>query len=246
MTPAGPAMSDPAVSTAPAGASRLDVDLRAQISSPLMNQGPRPLCVPFALSLAHDALECSSFTVDTAMAPEAIWWHCAQRGKTYPDGMALDDAAEAVAHSGQPPLSQWPWNPSLGYGTEDPPASVGAPPWQQAATYVFEPAHDGVEDQIEDALAAGHPVLLVVEVTHEFQNPAPDGSIQVPDIRSPAGDYHAVLVVGAVTDPIERRRFLIRNSWSEAWGASGYGWLPLEYLVANAVQAAVVIAYSAK
>jgi len=208
-----------------------------------MSQGPRPLCVPLSLSLAHDALAGSDPTVDAAKAPEAIWWRCAQRGQTHPDGMALDHAGQALADSGQPPLSLWPWNPSLGHGTEDPPAAAGVSPWQQARTFIFEPAHDGVEDRIEDTLAAGYPLVLVVEITEEFQNPDPDGSIDVPDIRSPVGDYHAVLVVGATTDPVKGRRLLIRNSWSEFWGAGGYGWLPVDYLVANAVQAAVVTTF---
>lgn len=240
MCPRESTVSD-ASSPGQAAVPRPDVDLRARISSLLMSQGPRPLCVPISLSLAHDALDGSGPTVDAAKAPEAIWWHCAQRGQTHPDGMGLNHAGDALADSGQPPLSQWPWNPNLGYGTEDPPTIAGAPPWQQARTYVFEPAHDGVEDRIEDTLGAGYPLVLVVEVTKEFEDPAPDGSINVPDIRSPAGDYHAVLVVGATTDPAKGRRLLIRNSWSEAWGAAGYGWLPLDYLVANAVQAAVVI-----
>lgn len=243
MTLTGSTVNDVVSSPAPSGVPRPAVDLRSRISSPLMTQGPRPLCVPFSLSLAHDALDGSDPTVDTAMAPEAIWWHCAQRGQAHPTGMALGHAGEALRDSGQPPLSQWPWNPNLGYGTEDPPTEIGAPPWQQARTFVFEPAHDGVEDQIEDTLAAGYPLVLVVEVTHEFQNPASDGSIDVPDVRGPAGDYHAVLIVGAATDPVEGRRLLLRNSWSEAWGAAGYGWLPLDYLVANAVQAAVVITH---
>lgn len=207
-----------------------------------MSQGPRPLCVPITLSLAHDALGHPDPTAETAMAPEAIWWHCAQRGQTFPAGMALEHAGAALQGSGQPPLNLWPWNPNLGYGTEDPPSTAGTPPWQQARIFVFEPAHDGVENQIEDTLASGYPVLLVVEVTAEFQNAGPDGSIDVPDIRSPPGDYHAVLVVGAATDRLKGRRLLIRNSWSEAWGAGGHGWLPLDYLVAYAVQAAVVVA----
>lgn len=207
-----------------------------------MDQGGRPLCVPCAISLAHEALDGPDPTAVTAMAPEAIWRHCVQLGQTDREGMALIHAGDALRDSGQPPLRLWPWNSSLGYGTEDPPALVGTPPWQQARTFIFEPAHDGVEDQIEDALAAGYPLVLVVEVTHEFENPALDGSIDVPDIRSPAGDYHAVLIIGATTDRSRGRRLLTRNSWSEAWGAAGYGWLPLDYLVANAVQAAVVIA----
>ena len=235
-------MSDMASSALPAASRRPTVDLRGRVSSPLMSQGPRPLCVPFSLSLAHDVLAgASDPSAEASMAPEAIWWHCAQRGQTFPAGMALEHAAGALLGSGQPPLSKWPWNPNLGYGTEEPPAAAGNPPWQQVHTFVFEPAHDGVEDQIDDTLAAGYPVVLVVEVTHELQHPEPDGSIDVPDIRSPPGEYHAVLVVGAATDPVKGRRLLIRNSWSEAWGAGGYGWLPIDYLVANAVQAAVVV-----
>ena len=175
------------------------------------------------------------------MAPEAIWWHCTQQGQTSSYGMRLGDGADALHDAGQPPLDDWPWNPHLGVGTEDPPTVVGQPPWQRATAEELDLAHDGVEDAVEDALAAGHPVILVVEVTAEFEDAAPDGSIDVPDIRTPEGDYHAVLVVGAVTHPWLGRRLLIRNSWGTYWGAGGYGWLPLDYLVANAVQAAVVV-----
>ncbi|UXA15847.1 hypothetical protein KXD97_32415 (plasmid) [Mycobacterium sp. SMC-8] len=119
---------------------------------------------------------------------------------------------------------------------------MGVPPWQRAKVDDVVLAHDGVEDGIEDALSAGHPVILVVEVTAEFENPAPDGSIDVPDIRSPEGDLHAVLVVGAATHPQAGRRLLIRNCWGTYWGAGGYGWLPLDYLVVNVQEAAAVVA----
>lgn len=221
-----------------------DVDLRHLIDSDLMDQGARPVCLPFALSLAHDAVSDSPIgsSPTTAMAPEAVWWHCTQQGQTSSGGILLSDGADALRDVGQPPLQDWPWNPHLGVATEDPPTVAGTPPWQQATVEDIELAHDGVEDRIETALAAGHPVILVVEVLSEFEYPASDGSIDVPDIRSPAGDYHAVLAVGASTHPQLGRRLLIRNSWGIYWGAGGYGWLPLDYLVANAPEAAVVVA----
>ncbi len=215
------------------------MDLRSFVSSPLMNQGARPVCVPFTLSHAHEAA--ADATGDsTPMAPEAVWWYCTKLRQVTASGMLLEYGGQAIVRTGQPSLADWPWNPHLGVGTEDPPPAVGQPPWRTATMVPVHLAHDGAEDQIEDALAAGSPVVLVAEVTEEFENADADGTIEVPDTRGPAGDYHAVLVVGAATDPVRGRRLLVRNSWGEFWGAGGYGWLPMDYLIANAVQAALV------
>mgnify|MGYP000035246541 CR=1 FL=1 len=228
----------PNVSTA-GQAARQPVDLRPLVSSILMDQGARPVCVPFALSLAHEAVTASNS--DPAMAPEAIWWRASSRAQVSAGGMLLEDAGDALTATGQPPLNDWPWNPLLGAGTEPPPPAAGTPPWRTATMEELALAHDGVEDELEDALAAGSPIVLVVEVTTEFENATAEGLIEIPDIRSPAGDYHAVLVVGATTDPDHGRLLLIRNSWSKYWGAGGYGWLPTDYLIAHAVQAAIVV-----
>lgn len=220
-------------------ATRQPVDLRPLVSSTLMDQGARPVCVPFALSFAHEAATASS--ADPAMAPEAIWWRASTLAQVSAGGMLLEHAGAALTASGQPSLKDWPWNPSLGVATEPPPAAAGAPPWRTATLAALTLAHDGAEDELEEALAAGSPVVLVIEVTTEFESATPDGLIDVPDIRSPAGDYHAVLVVGATTTLDRGRLLLIRNSWSEYWGAGGYGWLPVDYLIAHAVQAAIVV-----
>lgn len=222
----------------PDPSTRPAVDLRHLITSTLMDQGARPVCVPFALSHAHEVV--AGPRDDPAMAPEAIWWHASVLNQVSANGMLLEHAGDAIAASGQPSLTAWPWNSSLGAGTEQPPTAVGAPPWQTATLAPLELAHDGVEDDLEDSLAAGRPVVLVVEITDEFDDATVEGLIDVPDIRSPAGDYHAVLVVGARNHPDRGRVLLIRNSWTEYWGAGGYGWLPIDYLIAHAVQAATV------
>ena len=102
-------------------------------------------------------------------------------------------------------------------------------------------AHDGVEDAIEVELASSRPVALVLEVTTELESPDGDGEIGIPSVTAAIGDYHAMLVVGAATEPHPlRRRLLVRNTWGPLWGLGGYAWLPMEYLRNFAVDASAI------
>lgn len=216
---------------------RPGIDLRPLLPLAVPTQGMRPLCLPFALTGAHDARQ---YGAGAPFAPEPIWWRCTQLGQTAPEGLLLEDAGQALADVGQTAAADWPYNPTLGWGTENPPAGCGPPPWRRATWTQLGLAHDGVEDAIEDMLMASRPVVLVVEITDEFEYPQQDGHIAVPPITAASGDYHAVLVVGAAADLVHGRRLLVRNSWGPTWGAGGYGWMPLPYLVAFAVQAAAL------
>lgn len=187
----------------------------------------------------HEAVRSLGGAPVEALCPESLWRRCTQSGQTGPDGVLLDDVADALAAVGQPSLAVWPYNPALGPGTEEPPAIAGREPWHMARFEELVLVHDRIEDDLEARLSAGAPVVLVVELTDEFDAPDADGHVALPSLRAPVGDYHAVLVVGAATLP-DGRCLLIRNSWGEGWGAGGYAWLPVAYLEAFAVQAGVV------
>ncbi|MBD3778252.1 MAG: hypothetical protein IE923_03170 [Micrococcales bacterium] len=218
-----------------------DIDLRGLVGAHILDQGPRPTCVTFATSTAHEALVSLGGAASEHLAPEALWWHATHAGLTSADGMALHDVATALAGPGQPELARWPYNASLGSRTEEPPGNQPGPPWHQARLKPVPLSHDGIERPIEVALAGSRPVVLIIEVTDEFYEPDDEGVVVVPDIRVTAGGYHAVACVGAATHPSRGRMLLIKNSWGPSWGLGGYAWLPVGYLIAFAAQAALVL-----
>jgi C1A family cysteine protease len=208
------------------------VDLRQLIDSTVRAQGPRPLCLPFAMTVAHEAARKLAYGEVGMLAVEPLWQHCVQRRSAGDQGTTIDAVSYALHHLGQPPETVWPYNASLGTATEATPRDAVAAPFHIAESFEVPLANDGIEEAIEATLNLGLAVVLVLEVTSEFERAATDGEIFVPSLTSPIGDYHAVAVVGAATNSeATTRRLLIRNSWGRGWGAGGHGWLPLDYLI---------------
>lgn len=217
-----------------------DIDLRAHVADVVHFQGHRPLCVAFAMSLLHEAERTRAGEEVASLAPEALWANALGRGQTSKDGTSTAAIAEALEGVGQPTLADWPFNVGLAELTEAAPASVGAPPWLRGETRHFRLARDMVEAELEAALAAGQPALIVVEVTREFYFP-PTSGVVVADPGSTSLGRHAIVCVGAATVAGERL-FLVQNSWGDHWAAGGYGWLSHEYLSIFGGEAAVLTA----
>ena len=200
------------------------------------------MCVPFSIASAHEAARAHvGVSGAEALAVEPLWQQCLNAGLAGHDGTTLAAAGTAVETKGQTTEQCWPYNASLGAGTEPEPAMAARATWFRAGTIEMPLAHDGIESLAEDALTIGCAVVVIIEVTDEFEHPTPGGEITVPALTAPTSDYHAVLALGAATDPAgTSRRLLVRNTWGPGWGAGGYGWLPLDYLIAFAGQAAIV------
>lgn len=216
------------------------IDLRPHLTPSVRAQGTRPLCVPFAVGAAHEAARSTMLAEYDPLAVESLWQHGIQACTAGPTGTSLAAAGAALAATGQTLEQQWPYNSALGAGTEPMPSGITPADFRTASLISVPLQHDGIEEQVEQALTLGLTVALVVEVTDEFDD-APGGEIAVPALTAALGDYHAVLAVGVATNPTATtRRLLVRNSWGPGWGANGHAWLPYDYLVAHAVDAAAI------
>lgn len=96
------------------------------------------------------------------------------------------------------------------------------------------------EEGIDTCLANGLPVVFGIEVFESFESDVAvkTGVIPMPDQnKEQLLGGHALLIVGKKpfekvpggTDP--RGYYKFRNSWSEAYGDKGYGYLPVSYVL---------------
>lgn len=212
-----------------------EVDLTGRFVPFDFSQGPRPLCLAFAVSSAHKIVR----DIETQYSPEALWHTCFRNGQTQPDGTSVAAVASAVSSAGQPLLEFWSYNPTLAHGTENIPLAAKAETWH-SATLVAVPLLPGGQDHIENALADGFPVVVAIELSEEFTKVVGNAIVTVPDsIPEPQG-LHAILIVGASWDASAGRTYRILNSWGRDWADGGFTWLPALYLDKYAAIAAAL------
>jgi C1A family cysteine protease len=84
-------------------------------------------------------------------------------------------------------------------------------------------------DQLKGCLADGYPFVFGFTVYQSFesQQVAKTGVVNMPKPSEGVVGGHAVLAVGFDD---KSKRFIVRNSWSDAWGQKGYFTIPYNYL----------------
>jgi C1A family cysteine protease len=84
--------------------------------------------------------------------------------------------------------------------------------------------------QLKGCLASGYPFVFGFTVYDSFESPevAQTGVLQMPSPGENMLGGHAVVAVGY--DDADQR-FIIRNSWGDAWGQQGYFTMPYQYLI---------------
>jgi hypothetical protein len=198
----------------------LSSDLRVRLG-PVRDQGARPTCLAFAVSDAHAAARAPEWE---PLSCEYLFFHAKGRDKAPIDGgTTMKAIREALAEDGQPVESAWPYLDAL-------PADLlsWTPPVDIAEVFRRDSTPQGsafghVWQEIEN----GRLVVLAMTLSNSFYTPDAFGVVDTVEAPNPVM-RHAVVAAGTGHGGTQRF-LLVRNSWGESWGISGYAWLSEVY-----------------
>lgn len=228
-------MTNPSMAAAGGSYIRSSVDLSPGLVQFGFPQGLRPLCLPFAVSSAHQLTRGS----EEAYSPEALWRTCFTDGQTVEAGTSLYALAMATRSVGQPALSAWPYNSTLGPGTEAVPDSASVVQWDLSSVSDLD-LDDGLEESIERALNTGRPVVMILQVSDEFSFVIGDAVVAVPESIPEFQGHHAVLIIGISWRDGVGSVYRVLNSWGDDWADGGCTWIPVDYIIKYGAQLATL------
>lgn len=155
-------------------------------------------------------------------------------------GAYLRTTMKAMALFGVPPEPYWPYE--INRFEEEPSAFIYAlgQNFQAAKYYRLDPPGQDPAltlRRVKENVAAGLPAMFGFTVYSSIPGVgAGTGDIPFPATTDRVNGGHAVVVVGyddARDVRGDKGALLIRNSWGDAWGEAGYGWLPYRYVLSG-------------
>lgn len=205
------------------------------ITTAVLDQGERPVCAAIAATTIHEAARDSS----GALSLEALWQHAVAKGAADGAGTTLPAMANALADTGQPSETVWPFD-SLDHSPQTVPAIAGTPPWYIAALST----HSLSALEIVDQLLSGTPVLAAMNIYKSFYDAGETGIIAHPAPTDKSEGRHAVVCVAYIFAGPDRDtlHLLIRNSWGTEWGSDGHAWISAETFDQVCDETATVVA----
>lgn len=149
-------------------------------------------------------------------------------------GAAIRDGVKTINSIGVCPETEWPYDISK-FADQPPPQCYSD------ALRVKSVKYESVNQDLESiklVLTDGIPVVMGFTVYESFESQAvaTTGIVPMPNSSEECLGGHAVLISGAndsnsVFNGIPPQCFLVRNSWGNGWGASGYFFAPFGYFL---------------
>jgi C1A family cysteine protease len=160
-------------------------------------------------------------------------------------GAFIRSTMGALVLFGVPPEKHWPYTDRVPDFDREPDAFCYsfAENYKSMKYFRHDASHiseEAVLGSVKRSLAAGVPAMFGFTVYSSLDQAGATGKIPFPTSGERILGGHAVAAVG-YDDSLEIRNadsdkatvgaLLVRNSWGEGWGDSGYGWLPYEYVL---------------
>lgn len=214
------------------------VDLRSQMS-PIEDQRQLGSCVAHATCGALEFLELKElqdpkpgveeFDSQFERISRLFVYYNARNldgDPTVDGGTQLRSAIQVIKSQGICRETLWPYDVSKVFDMPVKSAYDEAVSHQVLQSYSIN--HRSLSE-MQSCLAKGYPFILGISVYDSFmsQSVAESGMIPMPKSGETLQGGHALCCVGYDMD---KRVFIIRNSWSESWGDKGYCYIPFEYL----------------
>jgi hypothetical protein len=169
------------------------------------------------------------------LSVEWAYFHGLKRDGGVPHaGATMVGMLESLRLDGQPKEAAWPYIAQLFTDI-----AAWVPPH---ADTIFRRDNTPQSATIETILAcidADHPVVFTTSISQGFFRPGSGGIIDAAEPLEPKR-VHALIAVGYGHRHKNDRFVLARNSWGEAWGTEGYGWIATNYLRPRLLRAATM------
>lgn len=202
-----------------------DVDLR-NTCSVIEDQGNLGSCTAQALAGNLEFLDKKIDSVYSDVSRLFIYYNerALMDSIDYDSGASLRIGIKTLKNDGACEESMWPYK--IDKFDDKPPAKC----YNDALKHRIKTYHRIMSlPEMLTCLADGYPFVFGFTVYEGFeaQKVVRTGVVDMPKKKEKAIGGHAVLAVGYYQ---KNERFLVRNSWGEGWGMSGYFTMPFEYL----------------